>query len=229
MILFKTSPFEKIFFSTPELRITKLLGVHGYRKDQHIKSVVQDAAAKSIERLQEYCDPLGFFCIQEIKLLRGDKLILDSGIEFRCSLFETMLAGDTHLISFIVTLGNEVDDIIASFSKDIDEPLASLFLETASRLCLEQVLREARSKLIEHASTKKMELGNRMAPGYSYKVKNSSKRVMWELEEQRNLFDIFKDFNISVELMESFTMLPRMSRSGIFGLRKSSIDNRNIG
>ena len=43
---------------------------------------------------------------------------------------------------------------------------------------------------------------------------------MWELEEQKILFGLFDKESISIRLTDSCTMLPRMSRSGIFGLKK---------
>ena len=225
-VVFKASKFERIWFSVPEVKITHLLRSHGYREDQKIKPVIKDAAFKAINRLKKNCAPQGVFCLQEIEHLEADKLALVSGIEFKCSVFEYMLAGSTHLIPFVITLGNEIDKKIASYSKDVNEPLASLFLETASRLCIEQVLRAVRSKLVKYALINEMKLGNRLAPGYSYKLHKSNKKAMWRLEEQRKLFDTFQDFNLPVELMESFTMFPRMSRYGIFGLQKKTIDRK---
>ena len=66
-----------------------------------------------------------------------------------------------------------------------------------------------------------MSIENRMAPGYSYPSKILKKRIMWELKEQENLFSLFDNRNISISLTESFTMVPRMSRSGVFGLKKN--------
>ena len=68
-----------------------------------------------------------------------------------------------------------------------------------------------------------MQIENRMAPGYSYPSKILKKRIMWELKEQENLFNLFENRNICISLTESFTMVPRMSRSGVFGLKKSKI------
>ena len=225
-VVFEASKFERIWFSVPEVKISHLLRILGYRENQNIKPIIKDAALTAIDRLKVNCTPQGVFCLQEIQDLGVDKLVLVSGIEFKCPVFECMLAESTHIISFVITLGDEIDKKIASYSKDVSEPLASLFLETASRLCLEQVLRVVRSKLIKYALSNEMSLGNRLAPGYSYKLRKSNKKVMWRLEEQRKLFDTFQDFDLPVELMESFTIFPRMSRSGIFGLQKEIIDRK---
>ena len=89
-------------------------------------------------------------------------------------------------------------------------------------MALELILRDARSRIINFAKSKNMQIENRMAPGYSYPSKILKKRIMWELEEQENLFKLFENRNICIRLTESFTMLPRMSRSGVFGLKKKN-------
>ena len=76
-------------------------------------------------------------------------------------------------------------------------------------MALELILRDARSRIINFAKSKNMQIENRMAPGYSYPSKILKKRIMWELKEQENLFNLFKNRNISISLTESFTMVPQ--------------------
>ena len=80
-------------------------------------------------------------------------------------------------------------------------------------------MKKARIYLTEFAVLNGMKLGKRMAPGYSYKIKKTNSRIIWNLNEQTKLFKMFKDFEISVKLLESSAMIPRMSRSGIFGIK----------
>ena len=142
----------------------------------------------------------------------------------KCEVFNEIFSESNFLIIFIISLGNGIDSKLKKISKDINEPLGALFLENASWLALELILRDARSRIINFAKSKNMQIENRMAPGYSYPSKISKKRIMWELKEQENLFNLFENKNICVSLNESFTMMPRMSRSGVFGLK----NNNNI-
>ena len=217
--MFNFSKFECIRFPIPDLKIDSVLRAQGYRKNHKVKLVIRQAASLSVKRLRDTAAPQGFFFFEQIKALNGNKLKMNSGIEFDCPVFEDMLSGSTHLISFVLTLGKEVDEKICGYVGDADEPLANLFLETAARLCLELVMRQARIKLTEFSRLNQMVLGKRMAPGYSYKEKITNNRIMWDLTEQANLFKMFRGFEIPVKLMESSTMIPKMSRSGIFGLR----------
>ena len=57
----------------------------------------------------------------------------------------------------------------------------------------------------------------RMGPGYEYKLHNGGGRVRWDLEQQADLFQLFAGSPLPVELLSSCAMLPKMSRSGLFG------------
>ena len=140
----------------------------------------------------------------------------------KCEVFNEIFSESNFLIIFIISLGKGIDIKLKKISNDINEPLGGLFLENASWLALELILRDARSRIISFAKSKNMQIENRMAPGYSYPSKILKKRIMWELKEQEKLFNLFKNRNICVTLTESFTMMPRMSRSGVFGLKKKN-------
>ena len=218
--MFKLSKFQCIRFPFPDLKIDSVLRAQGYRKNHKVRHIIRKASSESIKRLRDSATPQGFFFFEQIKKLNGNELKMNSEVEFDCPVFEDMLSGSTHLISFVLTLGKEVDEKICGYAGDTDEPLANLFLETTARLCLELVMRQARIRLTEFARINEMVLGKRMAPGYSYKEKITNNRIMWDLSEQAKLFKMFRGFEIPVKLMESSTMIPRMSRSGIFGLRE---------
>ncbi len=218
--MFKNSNFEKILFSHPNISPLKILRTHGYRSKDVIRKKILDATNKAIKILSTSSTPVGYFCIEEISNNCRNKIELKCGTTFNSDLFKERFAKSKFLVAFIITLGKEVDETIKKISNCSDEPLGALFLENASWLALELVLRDARSKIIKFAKNNDMQIENRMAPGYTYPSKINKKRIMWELQEQKILFGLFDKESISIRLTDSCTMLPRMSRSGIFGLKK---------
>ena len=218
--MFKNSNFEKILFSSPNISPLKILRTHGYRDKDEIRKKILDATNTAIERLSSSSLPVGYFCIEEISKHYRNKIELKCGTSFNCDVFKERFSKSKFLVAFILTLGKEVDEKIKKISNCSDEPLGALFLENASWLALELVLRDARSKIIKFAKIHDMQIENRMAPGYTYPSKIYRKRIMWELQEQKILFGLFDKESISIRLTDSCTMLPRMSRSGIFGLKK---------
>ena len=73
-------------------------------------------------------------------------------------------------------------------------------------------------------SAEGLSLGPRLGPGYSYRLEGlpAEKRVEWPLEQQRELISLFGDAKLPIELLESAVMLPKMSRSGLFGIERAS-------
>ncbi len=217
--MFKDSNFEKIIFLLPKVSALQILRTHGYKNKHNIKKKVLESAEKALERLTKYSSPVGYFCINEIKKKSSDRIELKDGITFNCEAFSEFFPESNFLIIFILSLGNEIDKKLKIIANDINEPLGALFLENACWLALELILRDARSKIVQFTKSKNLQIENRMAPGYSYPSKISKKRIMWDLEEQESLFNLFNDRNICISLTESYTMVPRMSRSGVFGLK----------
>ena len=217
--MFIDSNFEKIKFLSPKVSAFKLLRTHGYKKKDNIKKKILDSAEKALERLCNYSSPVGYFYIEEIKKKSLNSIQLDN-TSFKCEVFNEIFPESNFFVIFIISLGKGIDRKLKTISKDINEPLGALFLENASWLALELVLRDARSKISKFAKNNDMQIENRMAPGYTYPSKINRKRIMWELEEQKILFGLFDKESISIRLTDSCTMLPRMSRSGIFGLKK---------
>ena len=219
--MFIDSNFEKIKFLSPKVSAFKLLRTHGYKNKDKIKKRILDSAEKALERLTNYSSPVGYFYFEEIKKKSLNSIQLER-TSLKCEVFTEIFSESNFLIIFIISLGKGIDIKLKKISNDINEPLGGLFLENASWLALELILRDARSRIISFAKSKNLQIENRMAPGYSYPSKILKKRIMWELKEQENLFNLFKNRNISVSLSESFTMLPRMSRSGVFGLKRNN-------
>ena len=219
--MFIDSNFEKIKFLSPKVSAFKLLRTHGYKNKDNIKKRILDSAEKALERLTNYSSPVGYFYFEEIKKKSLNSIQLER-TSLKCEVFTEIFSESNFLIIFIISLGKGIDIKLKKISNDINEPLGGLFLENASWLALELILRDARSRIISFAKSKNLQIENRMAPGYSYPSKILKKRIMWQLEEQENLFKLFENRNICIRLTDSFTMLPRMSRSGVFGLKKKN-------
>ena len=114
-----------------------------------------------------------------------------------------------------MTMGQGLDAAIKT-SLDEDRLLNALFLEVAGWLAIEITTKKFSMHLKSLIDKNEMKLSPRLGPGYSYKIDDRS--VMWPLEQQRVLFELFKYNEIGVTLLESCAMLPKISRSGLFGM-----------
>ncbi|MDH3662269.1 MAG: hypothetical protein OEU92_19950 [Alphaproteobacteria bacterium] len=145
---------------------------------------------------------------------QGKILELEDGTVFENEAFERFLKEARHIVVFILTMGHALDKAVIDYISN-DNLLNALFLETAGWLGIEAATRILSIYLRARAREQGQRLSPRLGPGYSYKLDGRS--VLWPLEQQQTLFKLFADAPIDVELLESCAMLPKISRSGIFG------------
>lgn len=204
----------------PELvNVKRLLGVHKYKDMAKVRPIILQSAEKSAKRATIVCKPDARFRIVEIEKIRGDKIELAGGHNFMCPAFCKLLIQCSHVMIFAVTLGSDLDDAVSSgFSKGND-PLGPLFLDTAGWLTVEAATRKFVMEQKDIFAEQGFGMTLRMAPGYSFKMKGEQKRAEWPLTDQKALFDALECDDLPIEVLESSAMLPKMSRSGMFGIK----------
>jgi len=116
--------------------------------------------------------------------------------------------GCNRVVAFFLTAGEEFDKEAARLHA-AGRILEVLFLESAGWLGIEAATKSFANCLRGWAHARGYALGARLAPGYG----------SWPLTDQKPLHSLFDGFSLSVRLLESCAMVPKMSRSGLYGLR----------
>ena len=202
----------------PEIDVVKLLGVHKYKDMSKVRPVILKSAHRAIAQSIEFSDPRGYFTTTPIESLDEEGLDLFDGTRLNCTAFRDKLGGYDTLLSFVITLGPKLDEEVSKGFADGSDPLGPLFLDTAGWLMIEASTRSFSTYLKSEHFGGRQDLSTRMAPGYDYPIKGQSDRAPWDLLEQAKLFGTFKNKDIPIELLDSGAMIPRLSRSGIFGV-----------
>jgi hypothetical protein len=121
-----------------------------------------------------------------------------------------------------MTLGARFESVQKNLSGS-DNLLEAVFLETAGWVAIEEATRIFTQHFRKAAFADGLDLSRRLAPGYVFRV--GDRKVDWRLEEQKEFFAIFKSVSLPVTLLESCAMMPKMSRTGFFGLRRCAATN----
>lgn len=200
-----------------EVRPERMLRIMGYREGAPVRPVVQRIAGAMAELAATAIKPVIHDC--QVSIVRCDEagLQLAGGTVFRGSVFAKHLAGCGYAIAFILTLGPRIDNIEKNLVAG-GNLLEATFLETAGWVAVEEATRIYTEQLGARVVADGMELTRRLAPGYSFRVGN--RKIDWPLEDQKLLFGLFSDVRLPVDLLESCAMMPKMSRTGVFGLRR---------
>jgi hypothetical protein len=202
-----------------ELRADQLLRMQGYTDLGAVRRPIRRAAQRAAEVAIDIAEGRVGCRRVAVSALRPGVLELEGGHAFRCGAFGRYLAGCESVLVFALTAGPAFDVRIDEMMRG-DQPVEALFLDSAGWLAVESVTRQFVDRVKADAGAKGLRVTRRMGPGYSYRV--GSELQGWSLEEQRGLFQALGDAPLPVVLMDSAAMSPKMSRSGLYGLRAES-------
>ena len=204
---------------------THILRVHRYQDPEKVRPQIRDAADRISQVVVGLAKPVATYLSVPIAACDDGILTLRDGTKFHCPAFDRLLNGATEIVAFVMTLGPEVDARVVSLMDEF-EPLDALFVEAAGWLTIEAATRDLGAHLRAELAPTGLSVAHRMGPGYSYRAtaRESEERVGWPLEEQAQLFGLFADADLEVELLPSAAMMPKMSRSGIFGVVPKGCD-----
>jgi hypothetical protein len=192
-----------------------MLRIQGYTEPGRVRPAVRAAAERNARLAETLFEPTVHFRRIPVLSCSDGVLSLSGDARLHCGAFMRFLTTAREIAVFVATAGNRIDDELTRLDAE-QQLLDMLFLETAAWLGLEAITKAFIVHLRERAAENDLRLTRRMGPGYEYKIEGG--KADWPLEEQRALFALFGDAALSVRLLESCAMLPKMSRSGIVGL-----------
>ena len=190
-----------------ELPVAPLLRMQGYRDLARVRPRIRDIATRAAALAQTVAVPEAYYRRVAIKSCTPEALQLE-GITFHSARFAKVFAGCREVVAFVLTLGPAFDAESERLTAD-DEIVDALFLEMAGWLAVEQATKALALHVSDQIRDQRLGLTRRLGPGY----------VDWPLDEQAGLFALLADVALPVRLMESCAMLPKKSRSGLYGLR----------
>lgn len=206
-----------------EIRTEPMLKIMGYRAGAPVRPPVRRMAERIAELAAAAIAPTVHHCRMSIAHCDEAGIRLADGTVFRGPVFDKHFAGCREAVAFIMTLGTRFELTQKNLAGS-DNLLESVFLETAGWVAIEEATRLFTQHFRKIALEKGLDLSRRLAPGYVFRVGN--RKVDWPLEEQKEFFGIFKRIAVPVTLLESCAMMPKMSRTGFFGLRPyKELDN----
>ena len=199
-----------------DVRTERILRIQGYRDMARVRKPIRRAAdkaaaiARDIAQGEVGCRRVGITACAE------SNLELEGGERFECGAFERFLGQCESVVVFAMTAGAAIDDRIDELMA-ADDPVVALLLDTAGWLAIESITRQFSDRLKADCGPAGLRLTRRMGPGYTYRM--GREMAPWGLEEQEGLFRVLGADSSPVAVLPSGAMLPKMSRSGLYGLR----------
>jgi hypothetical protein len=188
--------------------VASLLRLQGYRDLAAVRPDVRDIAEWGARKVEELSSPEVIYRRIPIIKVQEDSVTLGGGTEFHSRRFHHLLNGKAEAVVFVLSLGPSIDQESMALL-DRDDVVEALFLEYAGWIAIERATRSFAEHLSQTIGPGRIRLTRRLAPGY----------YDWPLDEQRDFLALFDDVRLPVELLESCAMLPKKSRTGLYGLQ----------
>lgn len=201
------------------VRVDPMLRIQGYKDPRRVKPAIRNAAETVAVMAERVFVPEVYYRRVRIKSCTDGLLVLETSTAFHSQAFSQFLGGCHQVVVFVLTLGNKFDQVAQNLT-DSGQTLEALFLETAGWLGVEAATKSFAEHLRAVLSKQGCGLTRRFGPGYTYRSRADDSE--WPLEEQKSLFALFEDQAISVQLLDSCAMIPKMSRSGLYGVRRKA-------
>jgi hypothetical protein len=202
-----------------EIRTDRLLRIMGYRDETKIRPAVTRNASAVVEMAMQAIVPTVHFRRVPITGRGAGAVQVDGRVTLQSEAFDKYLAGCEEVVAFVLTLGRRFDQVEKNLVS-ADRMLEVVFFETAGWLAVEEGTRIFTQSLARQVEAERLVLSRRLAPGYSFRLGES--KVDWRLEDQKPLFELLKSDRLPVDLLDSCAMDPKMSRTGLFGLRRAA-------
>jgi hypothetical protein len=191
------------------IEVDTILRIHGYKKPSEVRVAIRETAKKMIAVSIPLFEPTVYYRQFRVQTLDGSRLELDGGgVSLHNPEFSNALSACAEIMVFLLTLGDKPDTMSATLQQS-DHLLEALFLESASWLAIETATRSFVTALRRQSKKRSCRITSRLAPGYGD----------WSLTDQQGIFRLFQGWDIKIRLTDGDCMQPKMSRSGLYGIR----------
>ncbi len=208
----RDQPYGQFTGAPIEVPVDPLLRLQGYRDMARVRPRVRAIATKVAALAETLVAPETAYRRVRIGSCTPAALALETGTEtgvtFHSAEFAKVLGGCREVVVFVLTLGAGFDAEAERLTAN-EEIVEALFMEMAGWVAVERVTKNFAGHLGSLVRGENLAPTRRLGPGY----------VDWPLEEQAALFTLLDGAPLPVRLLDSCAMIPKKSRSGLYGLR----------
>ena len=215
---FSAAENELGVFSTHGIvvKVEPMLRIQGYTDLSRVRRVIRETAQQMAVLAERCFQPDVRYLRIPVSGCKNGVLSLETGTVFNCDAFSKFLLACHEVVVFVLTIGDQFDQELDELHR-ADKILEALFFENAGWLGVETVTRQFSQYLREQAGENREKITRRLSPGYSFKLESGVSE--WSLYEQAALFALFEGKPMRVTTLESGAMIPKMSRSGLYGFK----------
>jgi len=198
---------------TLKISESKIYKLHGLKNSREDSPRLKEKVAQALNLGSELISPrvlFETFEVDHIDYKEGNIFLVGLTDPIQTMRISQALKEASKVILFVLTIGEAIENKVASLSKENNQTTA-LFLDTVGSIAAEGLADLFQERIKKRFQEKGMAISMRFSPGY----------CDWPVEGQKLIFSSLNPIQIGVTLTESMMMIPRKSISGLIGIGKT--------
>lgn len=192
---------------SPEIDQTKFAKMFGDKNHRGFSYALNEKIQMYTACLDKFLSPQLIYRILRIDSAEDGTLQLKDGIRFNSAKLSRALSRCVEAACFVATIGDGIETEINRLTAQ-NRISDAFILDAMGSLLVEELVNRFQQNMQRRYRREGKATSLRFSPGY----------CDWSLEEQKNLFGLFDQDVLEVELSDTCLMSPRKSISGIFGI-----------
>lgn len=167
-------------------------------------SNIRTALYACIKKARSLANPKYFYTEKKILQIGDDFIEIEGAVRFSTKKIPPFISGASHLVLFIVTIGDGIEKEAGELTSGKDT-LSGYLLDRIGSFAVESLAENMEKRLRKDYSLKKKSVSSRFSPGY----------CDWPVEEQFKMAEAADFSKAGVKLTEGCMMVPKKSISAI--------------
>ena len=170
-----------------------------YNKNERAETI-RLALDECMRKARSLSMPKHTFIEKKITALKDDSIEIEGGIKFYTKKTILFIRGASHLVLFLVTIGDGIEKEASLLTLDKD-PLKGYLLDRIGSFAVESLADKLEKRLRKDYALNKKSVSSRLSPGC----------CDWPIEEQFKMAKVIDFSKIGVSLSEGRMMVPKKS------------------
>lgn len=190
-------------------------------KDERANAILA-SVDECMRKARALAVPRHIYVEKKITQLKPEAIELEGSVAFHTCKVSSFINGATHLVLFLVTIGDGIEKEASDLTQGKD-PLKGYLLDRIGSFAAESLADNMEKRLHKDYAAHKKSVSSRFSPGY----------CDWKIEEQFKLASMVDFSKIGVVLTEGCMMVPKKTISAIVavadeGVFKAFVSSCNI-
>ena len=179
----------------------------GYDTSCKIPARISSLIDEYIECAHYLIEPDYSYNVRDVDWIQGSTVVLEGSIIFESRVLANILEQCHKVVVFLTTIGKNLEDMVCRLSVD-GHVLQATILDTIGSIAIDRLVDSVQDRIEMVAGAQEFIPSQRFSPGY----------CGWDLNQQKQLFQVVDNNKVGVRLNDECLMIPQKSVSGIVGI-----------